>query len=185
MALQNTVFRLKHRNGLDGLYQTKEQVPAITKHEVLVKVRSVSLNYRDIAIITSQYPFPVAENVVPCSDMAGDVVEIGEKVLGLRAGDKVVAAIDLTNSYGPQLGWNNGQGGPVDGVLRQYVVLPASVIAKVPSAAPQTYSQWASIVCTGVTVWNSFYGNLPLRPGQVVLCQGISPPSLIRQEHAY
>lgn len=172
MAAQHTVFRLKHRNGFDGLYQQQEDIPKVTKHEVLIKVRAVSLNFRDIAIITSKYPFPVTDNVVPCSDMAGDIEEIGECVKGLSVGDKAVASFDITNFYGPQRDWDNGQGGPIDGVLRQYVVLPASAVVKVPSDAPQTYSQLASVVCTGTTVWNSLYGNLPLRPGHVVLCQG-------------
>lgn len=172
MAAQHTVFRLKHRNGFDGLYQQKENVPNVTKHEVLIRVRSVSLNFRDIAVATSKYPFPVAANVVPCSDMAGDIAEIGESVKELNVGDRVVASFDITNLYGPQRDWDNGQGGPIDGVLRQYVVLPASAIVKVPSDAPQTYSQWASVVCTGATVWNALYGNIPLRAGQVVLCQG-------------
>ncbi|KPM41143.1 hypothetical protein AK830_g5446 [Neonectria ditissima] len=178
MATQHTVFRLKHRNGFDGLHQQQEDIPKITKHEVLVKVRSVALNFRDIAIATSKYPFPVADNVVPCSDMAGDIAEIGGSVQGLSVGDKVVASFDIANLYGPQRDWNTGQGGPIDGVLRQYVVLPASAIVKVPSESPQTYSSWASVVCTGVTVWNAFYGNLPLRPGHVVLCQGTGGVSI-------
>lgn len=175
MAAQHTVFRLKHRNGFDGLYQQQEDIPKVTKYEVLVKVRAVSLNFRDIAIITSKYQFPVADNVVPCSDMAGDVEKIGEGVKGLSVGDKVVASFDITNLYGPQRDWENGQGGPIDGVLQQYVVLPASAIVKVPSDSPQTYSQLAAVVCTGTTVWNALYGNLPLRPGQVILCQGAYP----------
>ncbi|KAM0444964.1 hypothetical protein ACHAQK_002507 [Fusarium lateritium] len=178
MAAQHTVFRLEHRNGFDGLRQQQEDVPMVTKHEVLIKVSAVALNYRDIAIITSKYPFPVADNVVPCSDMAGDVVEIGESVTGLSVGDRAVASFDITNLYGPQRNWNNGQGGPIDGVLRQYVILPASAVVKIPSDAPQTYSQLASVVCTGTTVWNSLYGNLPLRPGHVVLCQGTGGVSI-------
>ncbi|KAJ6438184.1 Zinc-type alcohol dehydrogenase-like protein [Purpureocillium lavendulum] len=178
MSAQQVVFRLKHRNGFDGLYQREENIPEITKHEVLVKVRSVSLNFRDIVIATSKYHFPVAENVVPCSDMAGDIVQTGESVKGLHAGDKVIACFDITNLYGPQIGWNGGQGGPIDGVLRQYVALPASAVIKVPSDTPHTYAEWASLVCTGTTVWNAFYGNLPLRPGQVVLCQGTGGVSI-------
>ncbi|GKU08949.1 hypothetical protein FLAG1_10044 [Fusarium langsethiae] len=153
-------------------------IPKVTKHEVLIKVHAVSSNFRDITIITSKYSFQVTENVVPCSDMAGDGEKIGECVKGLSVGDKAVASFDITNLYGPQRDWDNGQGGPIDGVLRQYVVLPASAIVKVPSDAPQTYSQLASVVCMGTTVWNSLYGNLPLRPGHVVLCQGTGGVSI-------
>ena len=30
----------------------------------------------------------------------------------------------------------------------------------------------ASLICTGVTAWNALYGNIPLKPGQIVLFQG-------------
>ena len=63
-------------------------------------------------------------------------------------------------------------GGGVDGVMAQYITRPASAVIKVPPEAPQTYSELATLVCTGVTSWNALYGNKPLVPGQVVLVQG-------------
>ncbi|KAG9652784.1 NAD(P)-binding protein, partial [Aureobasidium melanogenum] len=75
------------------------------------------------------------------------------------------------NLYGPQKNWENGLGGPVDGVLRQYIAVPASSVVRVPAGSGVSTTSWASIVCTGVTAWNCFYGNIPLRPGQTVLFQ--------------
>lgn len=49
----HTVFRLTHRNGLDGLQASTEPIPEFDKHEVLIKVRSVALNYRNAAIARS------------------------------------------------------------------------------------------------------------------------------------
>lgn len=34
----------------------------------------------------------------------------------------------------------------------------------------------AALVCTGVTAWNALYGNIPLKPGQTVLFQGMLYP---------
>jgi len=51
-----TVFRLAHRNGFSGFQPRSEPIPEIESHELLIKVRSVTLNFRDIAISTSKYP---------------------------------------------------------------------------------------------------------------------------------
>ena len=62
----------------------------------------------------------------------------------------------------------NGQEGPVDGVLREYVTIPAVAAVKFPKDSPQSFSEWSTLVCTGVTAWNALYGNVPLKPGQIV-----------------
>ncbi|KAH7060680.1 hypothetical protein B0J12DRAFT_649719 [Macrophomina phaseolina] len=174
------VFRLiGPRKTFHELQSFEEPIPTISNREVLVHVRAVALNYRDIGVATSTYPFPVKDAVVPCSDAAGEIVEVGSAVAkDLAKGDTVVGTFDPTNLYGPQQSWRNGQGGPIDGVLRQYVVLPADAIVKVPREAGLSFAQWASLVCTGVTAWNALYGNLPLRPGQVVLLQGTGGVSI-------
>lgn len=168
----HTALRLTARNSWKNLQEFQEPRPTAGKHEILIKVRSVALNYRDIAISTSKYPFPVKDQVVPGSDAAGDVVEVGEGVVAFAPGDKVVAAFDPATLYGPMKSWNTGLGGPVDGVLREYIALPAQSMVKIPESSTLSYAQWASVVCTGVTAWNALYGNLPLKPGQSVLFQG-------------
>jgi NADPH:quinone reductase-like Zn-dependent oxidoreductase len=168
---QQTVYRLAHRRDLTGIVSQCEEIPKPTKHEVLIKIRSVALNYRDIAIATSLYPAPVKDNGIPCSDLAGDVIEVGDAVEKLDVGDKVVAAFDPTVIYGPWRSLGHGLGALTDGVLREYIVLPAVGVVKVGSGE-QSYSEWASLVCTGVTSWNALYGNNPLKPGQTVLCLG-------------
>lgn len=171
MASQ-TVFRLKHRNGFDAFVPHQEPIPTIDGHELLIKVRSVALNFRDIAIAVGKYPFPTKEDVVPCSDAFGEVTKVGAYVSGFSIGDKVVVAFDPTALYGTIDNWNNGLGGPVDGVLRQYIKMPSSGVVKVPATSTLRDEQWAALVCTGVTAWNALFGNIPLRPGQTVLFQG-------------
>ncbi|PWY67931.1 NAD(P)-binding protein [Aspergillus heteromorphus CBS 117.55] len=173
-----TVLRHTTRTTWDNLVSVQEPTPTAGKHEVLVKVRSVALNFRDIAISVGKYPFPVKEDVVPGSDAAGDIVCVGEGVAGFAEGDKVVVAFDLATAYGPIKGWGSGLGGPVDGVLREYIAVPAQAVVRVPEASTLSYAQWASVVCTGATAWNALYGNLPLRPGQSVLFLGTGGVSI-------
>ncbi|KAK4580457.1 hypothetical protein LTR86_000660 [Recurvomyces mirabilis] len=170
---QQTVFRLPSKGaGYDKLSEHSEPVPKPQAHEVLLKIHATTLNYRDIVIANGGYPFPVKDNVVPLSDAAGTIEEVGEAVQGLKKGDWAISNFDITNLYGPQQNWLNGLGGPIDGVLRQYIAVPATAIVKIPSSTKLSWSQLASLVCTGTTAWNALYGNLPLKPGQTVLFQG-------------
>ncbi|KAL4738338.1 NAD(P)-binding protein [Aspergillus similis] len=179
MSQTQTVIRITgERNSLRNLKAFREEIPKPGKYEVLIKVHAVSLNYRDIAVATSQYPFPVKDNVIPCSDAAGVVVEVGEGVKGVVKGDYVIGTFDPTNTFGQQEDWHNGQGGPVDGVLREYLTLPGFAAVKLPKDSPLSFSEWSTLVCTGVTAWNALYGNIPLRPGQIVLGQGTGGVSI-------
>lgn len=135
-------------------------------------MRSVALNYRDYVVANGKYPFKVKESVVPCSDIAGDVVEVGHGIEDIAAGDQVISSFDLKTLYGPIKDWDHGLGGSLDGGLREYVVLPASAIVKIPAGSGFTYAQLAALVCTGTTAWNCLYGNVPLKPGQTVLFLG-------------
>lgn len=167
-----TVFRLANRTSIEDIQVHEEKVPEPAPHEVLVRIRSVALNFRDYAIVTGKYPFAIKDKVVPCSDLAGDVEAVGGQVDGFKKGDKVIASFDLATQYGPIKGWDHGLGGPKDGTLRQFISLPSNVLVNVPQTTSLSYSQLSSIVCTGTTAWNALYGNNPLKPGQVVLFLG-------------
>ncbi|KAG2184177.1 hypothetical protein INT44_009192 [Umbelopsis vinacea] len=176
---QHTVFRLSLSGAtLDGLKSSKEPLPPVDKQSVLVKINAVALNYRDIAIVNGTYPFPVKDSVVPCSDMCGVVQEVGSLVTKFKKGDKVVGNFIQDALYGAATNWNSGLGGPLDGVLREYVVLPEFGVVKIPEGSNMTDAEAASLVCTGVTTWNSLYGNIPLKPGQTVLLMGTGGVSL-------
>lgn len=170
--VSHTVIRLTSQGSCDNLAEFQEPRPSAGKHEVLIQVKSVALNFRDTVIATGEYPFLVKENVVSGSDAAGNIIEIGEGVSGFEKGDKVVVAFEPTTSYGTIKNWENALGGPVDGVMRQYIAVPASAVVKLPKSSTLSYAQWASVVCTGTTAWNALYGNNPLKPGQTVLFQG-------------
>ena len=172
----HTVFRLAHRNGFDGIQPFTEPIPVPSASEVLLKVRAVSLNYRDILIARSQYPFPMQDNLVPCSDMAGEVVQAGSLVERVEVGDKVILPLSLELLYGHVKDMKSTLGGPKDGVLREYIAVPEHVVVKIPKGAGQSWEQWASLITTGSTVWNAFYGGKPLMPGMSVLAQGMLLP---------
>ncbi|KAH7239632.1 hypothetical protein B0J15DRAFT_568954 [Fusarium solani] len=171
MATQK-VFRLPKRNSIHDLEVNTEPVPKPASQEVLIRIRNVALNFRDFAVATGKYPFPVKDNVIPCSDLSGDVVSVGDRVEGFSKGDKVIASFDLNTLYGPMQDWHHSLGGCYDGVLRQFIALPSSALVKVPSDTQLSYAQLSALVCTGTTAWNALYGNVALKPGQTVLFLG-------------
>ncbi|KUJ20620.1 NAD(P)-binding protein [Mollisia scopiformis] len=173
-----TVFRLTQAEGISGLHATQEPIPTPGPHELLIKIHSIALNYRDTAIATSTYPLPIRDGVVPTSDMAGSVVELGPLVTGFEVGDRVIPPVSASYLYGAFKEGVDAYGSVEDGMLREYVVLPAHIVVKLPTGAKIGFREWAAVVCTGATVWNAFYGNVALRPGDTVLLQGTGGVSI-------
>lgn len=174
MAASNLVYRLAARTSHHDLTCATEPIPAVRDHEVLVQIRGVTLNSRDLQIASSTYPPSIAikDKVVPCSDSAGVVVAVGAAVDGIRVGDRVIANFALDNVYGTLKSQQYTLGGGADGTLRQYAAIPAQAITKIPAHCDLDFVQLASLVCTGATAWNALFGHVPMRPGQTVLFMG-------------
>uniref|UniRef100_H3H8Q4 Enoyl reductase (ER) domain-containing protein n=1 Tax=Phytophthora ramorum TaxID=164328 RepID=H3H8Q4_PHYRM len=179
MASTNLVYRISDRTSHHNLKAQIEPLPTVQDHEVLVEIRGVTLNARDLQICSGLYPAAaVKDDLVPCSDGAGVIAAVGPAVDDIHVGDRVIINIALDNLYGPLKSQDHMLGGGVDGTLRQYAAVPALAITKVPEECKLDYVQLASLVCTGATVWNSLYGYVPMKPGQAVLFQGTGGVSI-------
>jgi NADPH:quinone reductase-like Zn-dependent oxidoreductase len=75
--------------GIDALVKIGRPNPKPAYRQVLVKVMACSLNFRDLGIVRGTYRMLVRDNVVPLSDGAGEVVEVGGGVSRVKVGDKV------------------------------------------------------------------------------------------------
>ena len=73
-------YRLNDFSGLEDLKLRDEDTPRPQRGEVLVRVHAVSLNFRDIAMLRDRYPLPHRKGLIPTSDGAGEVVEVGAGV---------------------------------------------------------------------------------------------------------
>ena len=71
----------------------------------------------------------VRENIVPCSDMAGEVISVGVDVKDWKAGDRVCSNFSTDHLAGPPTPETvaTSLGGESDGVLVQYRTFPAHV----------------------------------------------------------
>lgn len=116
--------------------------------------------------------------MVPGSDGAGEVVEVGSKVTDFKKGDLVTTVFNQGHQYGPitTAASNTGLGGMIDGTLREYGVFNEWGVLKVPKNLNALES--STITCAGLTAWNALYGLKPLKPGQVVLVLGTGGVSI-------
>jgi NADPH:quinone reductase-like Zn-dependent oxidoreductase len=79
---------------IEGLALREQAQPKPGPHQVLMRVRAASLNFRDIMIILrGRYPLPVKPDVIPVSDGAGEVVAIGEGVTRVKPGGKIAGSV--------------------------------------------------------------------------------------------
>lgn len=124
------------------------------------------------------YPFPMKLPVVPGSDGAGEVIEVGSKVTEFQKGDKVATLFNQGHQYGDidSQASKTGLGGVIDGVLREYGVFHETGLVKAPVNLNALES--STLSCAALTSWNALYGLRPLKPGQIVLVQGTGGVSL-------
>ena len=143
---------------------------ALGPHDVLVRVRAVSLNYRDLLVARGSKKR--ARRIVPASDGAGEVVAVGDRVTRVKVGDRVAAAFFPTWLDGglAEIHHSNALGGSLDGMLAEQVVLRESAWVKIPSR--WSFEQASTLPCAGVTAWHALFEAATLRPGDTLLVQG-------------
>jgi NADPH:quinone reductase-like Zn-dependent oxidoreductase len=69
-------YHLETYGHVDGIVAREHEVPKPKGTEILVRVRAVSLNRRDVYILHRLYPLPSTPGVIPVSDGAGEVVAV-------------------------------------------------------------------------------------------------------------
>jgi NADPH:quinone reductase-like Zn-dependent oxidoreductase len=87
-------YRVEKGAGIAALTLREEPPPTPGRGQVIVRVRAVSLNFRELMIVENGvYPLPIKANLIPVSDGAGEVVAVGEGVTRVKLGDRVVGQI--------------------------------------------------------------------------------------------
>src|SRR5690349_22666189 len=164
--------------GIEALTQADRPDPKPAYRQVLVKMKACSLNFRDLAIARGSYRMPVRENLIPLSDGAGEVLEIGPGVTRVKVGDRVAGCFfqRWTAGEAPSDVHASALGGGIDGMLAEYAVLEEDVIVKIPGHL--SLEEGATLPCAGVTVWNAMMEHAKLIAGQTVLLQGTGGVSI-------
>jgi NADPH:quinone reductase-like Zn-dependent oxidoreductase len=169
--------------GIDHLQTVERPVPEPRRGEVVIKMHAAALNYRDLEIVRGSYHTAYPLPLVPLSDGVGTVAAVGEGVTRVRPGDRVAAM------FWQQ--WIDGAclpvgavplGGPLDGVLAEYVRLDQEGVAPVPSCLSD--EEAATLPLAALTAWHALMTGDRLAPGENVLIQGTGGVSLFALQFA-
>jgi NADPH:quinone reductase-like Zn-dependent oxidoreductase len=163
----------------DNIQLAERPDPVPGPGEVLLKMQAASLNYRDYVMCQGGYGRRSGKlPLVPVSDGAGQVIAVGEGVSRVEVGDLVCPIFGQTWLSGPirKEHWAGLLGGPRDGVMQEFMVLPEDGLVK----APRNFSpvQAATLPCAAVTAWNAVVHQGRVKAGDVVLVQGTGGVSL-------
>jgi NADPH:quinone reductase-like Zn-dependent oxidoreductase len=150
--------------------------------EALVRISSVSLNYRDKLLYDGNYNPHLEFPITQVADAVGEIVALGPDATRFKVGDRVVT------NYCTR--WIDGHptskeslytlGNVIPGALAEYLVLTEQALALAP--AYLTNDEAAALPCAGLTAWYSLVEQGGLtpnqKPAQTVLLQGTGGVSL-------
>ena len=150
--------------------------PAPGRGQILVRVRAVSLNQRDLLVTRAQYGGTgggTMSGKVPLSDGAGDVVAVGAGASRFRVGDRVAGIffarwIDGHRTADTLASARGGAG--MDGMLSEFVAGDENGFVKIPDYL--SFEEAATLPCTGVTAYRALFVEGRLKKGEFVLLEG-------------
>ncbi len=165
---EGTTFRL--------VMKTVAPPTATQPGQVLVRVRAVSLNQRDLLVMRGQYGAGGGGDMngrVPLSDGAGEVIAVAPGANRFKVGDRVAGTFFTQ--------WNDGKrtaqvaasargGGGIDGMLSEVIVANQDSLVRVPDHL--SFEEAATLPCAGVTAYRALFVDGALKPGEFVLLEG-------------
>ncbi|MBM3795696.1 MAG: NAD(P)-dependent alcohol dehydrogenase [Acidobacteria bacterium] len=145
--------------------------------QVTVRVRAVSLNFRDLLVIKGLYTKKLPLPLTICSDAAGEIAAVGAGVTRVKPGDRVCGLFMPAWIAG---GCSDGaarsaQGAFAPGVLAEQILLSEEAVT--PTSAHLSDAEAATLPCAAVTAWNALMQG-GLKAGDTVLVQGTGGVSI-------
>lgn len=178
------VWEIQGSFGLDNLRAAERPGPAPGPGELLLAVRAVSLNHRDLTTVLGVYNPKQPLPLVPCSDAAAEVVAVGAGVDRFAPGDRVCPLFAQR--------WLAGEpererlratlGGPLDGTLAERMTVPAEAAVAVPVHLSD--EEAATLPCAALTAWSAVVTLGRTAPGDVVVVLGTGGVSLFALQFA-
>jgi NADPH:quinone reductase-like Zn-dependent oxidoreductase len=164
--------------GFEHLNLEERERPECGPGQVVVRIRAVSLNARDVMMARGEYNPRQALPLVVGSDAEGEVVECGAAVTAWQVGDRVCPVFASAWQDGPLTrgARASGLGGPLDGTLREYAVFDENGLVSAPDHLDP--AEAACLPCAWVTAHRALVELGGLEAGQTVVCQGSGGVSL-------
>ncbi len=150
--------------------------PKPRKDQVLIRVRACAMNHLDL-FVRNGLPGVNLPHILG-SDIAGEIVEVGEYVSRFKVGQRVlVAPLHFCNHCVKCVAGLQNQcreftviGNGVDGGNCELIAAPAVRVIPIPDSID--FNQAASVPLVFLTAWHMLTGRANIRPGQTVLILG-------------
>lgn len=169
--------------GTNSLTMIQREMPVVLPNQVLVEVKTVSLNYRDTLVVNGIWKPPVGR--VPVSDGVGYIVDVGADVRHLKRGDRVASLFFpswLSGKPTPEKLKGSLGGTLRDGMLQRFVALSEDEVIKIPEYLSD--EEGATLPCAGLVAWNALMENKKINEGETLLIQGTGNVSLFAIQFA-
>lgn len=167
------VFQIEGDWGLDNLRLSSRAEPRPGPGQVVIRMRMASLNARDLIVPERGYGRATGElPLIPVSDGVGEVIEIGEGVSRVAVGDRVCPSYFqnwIAGEPSPAR-FASSLGGPLDGVMADYVCLSQEGVVPVPGYLSD--AEAATLPCAALTAWSAVVTHGRTQPGDRILVQG-------------
>lgn len=178
----NRAMRLRQPASVASLYLGEGEALPPGPGEVRVRIRAASLNFRDGLVVGGF--FPAMEGLIPLSDGAGEVIDVGAGVTEFAVGDAVVSTFHpkWLDGHMERAELDNAPGGPAHGFACDMVTRPFTHFTHAPRGL--SHLEAATLTCAGVTAWRAVVTDGAVKPGQTVLVQGTGGVSLFALQFA-
>ena len=119
--------------------------------KVRVAVRAAGINFPDILMVAGQYQFKPELPFIPGMEAAGDVIEIGEDVHGIKVDDRVIVKLR-------------------HGGYAEEVAVTPDHLSPLPSTFD--YAEGATFLAAHGTAYHALVDRAQIKPGEVLLVHG-------------
>ena len=178
-------YEIQQSFGIDHLAPSERPDPRPGPGQVLIKMRALSLNYRDLLVVKGLYNPKLRRPMIPVSDGVGDIVAVGEGVTSVKPGERVAGTFMQQWVAGgvTEAAAKTALGGAFDGLLAEYAVLHENGVVRPP--AHLTDEEASTLPCAALTAWHGLIRAGRLRPGESVLVQGTGGVSIFALQFAH
>lgn len=139
--------------GKEKLAEAKVSLPELGVDQVLVKVAATSINPIDWKLREGylKQMFPWSFPIILGWDVAGEIVEVGQKVKDYHVGDRIFARPETTRF----------------GTYADYTIVDSNLLAPVPESI--AFTEAAAVPLAGLTALQALFDHGSLKAGEKVL----------------
>jgi NADPH:quinone reductase-like Zn-dependent oxidoreductase len=174
--------------GLDEIKVVEKPDPKPGPGQVLVRMRAVSLNYRDLLMMNGMYgrgATSAKDVITPFSDGCGVVEAVGAGVTRFKPGERVSTLFFQNWVSGPPSleKLSSALGFPVPGAGAELQTFSEQGLSRAPDFL--TDEVVATLPCAALTAWRGLFHDARLEPGDTVVLQGTGGVSIFGLQFAH